>query len=367
MDTIRARLEPSIGAGAVAFLERLQLFRVFSAWWFTLLLALLVVSIVVCTLDRTPRLWRQSRHVRVRQPDAFYEPSLAKGSSCFRLHAPRRRRPARGRRDDRLHGRDDRAAEGRPAHARERDRRVPRRGCAPADHARRSRRVVHALGRHRRPLGQPLPPLDDVRRDGDLDPRPAHGRDPPARRAAERLGGAAPRTGRSSRRGSRPRGSPTRRRSPTTARRRSARASGSTGRAGCSAAPRRARSSVLEYFDALGLTILESWGMSETSCHVTINPPRRARFGTCGTVLDGSELQPRTRRRGARPGPARDGRLPRRAGDDRDRDRRRRLAAHRRRRHARRRRLPDDRRPQEGDHRQLGRQEHVARPTSRRG
>ncbi len=77
MDVIRARLDPSIGAGAVAFLERLQFFRVFSAWWFTLLLALLAVSIVVCTLDRTPRLWRQSRHVRVRQPDAFYEPALA--------------------------------------------------------------------------------------------------------------------------------------------------------------------------------------------------------------------------------------------------------------------------------------------------
>ncbi len=76
MDTIRARLEPSLGAGAVAFLERLQLFRVFSAWWFTLLLSLLVVSIIVCTLDRTPRLWRQSTHIRVRQPDAFYEPSL---------------------------------------------------------------------------------------------------------------------------------------------------------------------------------------------------------------------------------------------------------------------------------------------------
>ena len=77
MDTIRARLGPSIGAGAVSFLERLQLFRVFSAWWFTLLLALLVVSIVVCTLDRTPRLWRQSRHVRVRQPDGFYDPGVA--------------------------------------------------------------------------------------------------------------------------------------------------------------------------------------------------------------------------------------------------------------------------------------------------
>ena len=76
MDKVRARLEPSLGTGAVGFLERLQLFRVFSAWWFTLLLALLVVSIVVCTLDRTPRLWRQSSHIRIRQPDAFYDPSL---------------------------------------------------------------------------------------------------------------------------------------------------------------------------------------------------------------------------------------------------------------------------------------------------
>ena len=76
MNIVRARLEPSLGAGVVGFLERLQLFRVFSAWWFTLLLALLVVSIVVCTLDRTPRLWRQSTHVRVRQPDAFYDPTV---------------------------------------------------------------------------------------------------------------------------------------------------------------------------------------------------------------------------------------------------------------------------------------------------
>jgi len=76
MEKVRARLEPSLGAGAVGVLERLGLFRVFSAWWFTLLLALLAVSIVVCTLDRTPRLWRQSAHIRVRQPDRFYDPSL---------------------------------------------------------------------------------------------------------------------------------------------------------------------------------------------------------------------------------------------------------------------------------------------------
>ena len=45
---------------------------------------------------------------------------------------------------------------------------------------------------------------------------------------------------------------------------------------------------------------------------------------------------------------------------DRRGDRRRRLAAHRRHRRDRRRRLPHDRRPQEGDHHQRGRQEHVA-------
>jgi long-chain acyl-CoA synthetase len=56
----------------------------------------------------------------------------------------------------------------------------------------------------------------------------------------------------------------------------------------CGAAPCQVE--VLEYFDALGLRILELWGMSETSCCVTINPPDAPRFGTCGTVLDGTEL-----------------------------------------------------------------------------
>ncbi|HEX3265777.1 MAG TPA: AMP-binding protein [Candidatus Limnocylindrales bacterium] len=57
----------------------------------------------------------------------------------------------------------------------------------------------------------------------------------------------------------------------------------------CGAAPCQVE--VLEYFDALGLTILELWGMSETSCCVTINPPGAPRFGTCGPVLDGIELK----------------------------------------------------------------------------
>jgi long-subunit acyl-CoA synthetase (AMP-forming) len=57
----------------------------------------------------------------------------------------------------------------------------------------------------------------------------------------------------------------------------------------CGAAP--CSVDVLEYFDALGLTILEAWGMSETSCCVTINPPGAARFGTCGPALDGIDIK----------------------------------------------------------------------------
>jgi len=57
----------------------------------------------------------------------------------------------------------------------------------------------------------------------------------------------------------------------------------------CGAAPCQVE--VLEYFDALGLTVLESWGMSETSCCATVNPPGAPRFGTSGPVLDGVELK----------------------------------------------------------------------------
>jgi long-subunit acyl-CoA synthetase (AMP-forming) len=48
---------------------------------------------------------------------------------------------------------------------------------------------------------------------------------------------------------------------------------------------------VLEFFDALGLRLLEVWGMSETSALSTINPPDAPRFGTCGVALPGVELK----------------------------------------------------------------------------
>jgi cytochrome c biogenesis protein len=76
MAAIHDRYDPVFGAGAVDVLERLQVFRIFSSSWFTLGLVILVFSIVVCTLDRTPRLWRQSTEIRVEQPEPFFAPIL---------------------------------------------------------------------------------------------------------------------------------------------------------------------------------------------------------------------------------------------------------------------------------------------------
>jgi len=76
MTLLRERVEPTLGPPLTAAFETLGFFRVFSAWWFTGLLVLLAFSIVVCTLDRTPRLWRSARELRVAQPDAFYDPAL---------------------------------------------------------------------------------------------------------------------------------------------------------------------------------------------------------------------------------------------------------------------------------------------------
>ena len=76
VDRLRAIYEPAIGAGLVDAMERLQLFHVFTSTWFSLGLVVLVVSIVICTLDRTPRLWRQSAEIRVVQPEAYFDPRL---------------------------------------------------------------------------------------------------------------------------------------------------------------------------------------------------------------------------------------------------------------------------------------------------
>lgn len=76
MDRLRSVYEPALGVGLVDLLERLQLFHVFTSTPFSIALLLLAVSIVICTLDRTPRLWQQSASIRVVQPPAYFDPRL---------------------------------------------------------------------------------------------------------------------------------------------------------------------------------------------------------------------------------------------------------------------------------------------------
>ena len=76
MDRLRSIYEPALGVGLVDLMERLQLFHVFSSTPFSVALLVLAVSILICTLDRTPRLWAQSATIRVVQPDAYFDPRL---------------------------------------------------------------------------------------------------------------------------------------------------------------------------------------------------------------------------------------------------------------------------------------------------
>ena len=153
----------------------------------------------------------------------------------------------------------------------------------------------------------------------------------PAAGACGRRAGAPSRaSGRSSRPRSQARASPTRRRCREEGAADSARARPRRGRA-----PRRRRGADADRVAALlrrarAARSRRLWGMSETACCVTVNPPGAIRLGTCGTPMPGVERRARRRRRAAGPRPDGDARLPPRAGDDGRGDRRRRLAAHRR-------------------------------------
>jgi cytochrome c biogenesis protein len=51
-------------------------FRIFSSWYFMLLMTVLALSIVVCTLNRAPAIWQNFRHPLLRRSDKFYENAL---------------------------------------------------------------------------------------------------------------------------------------------------------------------------------------------------------------------------------------------------------------------------------------------------
>ena len=70
------RYDPILGAAVVDVMERLSLFSVFRSPWFSAALVVLVVSIVVCTLDRTPKLWRGVSDIRVAQPEPYFDQRL---------------------------------------------------------------------------------------------------------------------------------------------------------------------------------------------------------------------------------------------------------------------------------------------------
>jgi cytochrome c biogenesis protein len=98
MADIHARYDAVFGRGLVDAMERLQVFHIFSSTWFTIGLIVLVVSIVVCTLERTPKLWRGAAEIRVVQPDAFYDPDLPDRAAMSGLAAPDVRAALRGQR-----------------------------------------------------------------------------------------------------------------------------------------------------------------------------------------------------------------------------------------------------------------------------
>ena len=97
IEEIHIRYDPVIGPGVVNVLERLGAFTIFKSAIFGIGLVVLVVSIVVCTLDRTPRLWRDVSTIRVVQPEPFFDPRLPDRAAMSGVAAEDIRRVLRAR------------------------------------------------------------------------------------------------------------------------------------------------------------------------------------------------------------------------------------------------------------------------------
>ena len=97
MDDIHARYDLVLGTGLVGALERLGAFAIFTSAPFGIVLVVLVISIIVCTLDRTPRLWRDVSAVRIVQPEPYFDPRLADRAAMSGLAAADAARVVRAR------------------------------------------------------------------------------------------------------------------------------------------------------------------------------------------------------------------------------------------------------------------------------
>lgn len=75
MARLRAAYEPTLGP-LVTLFERLGLFRIFTAPWFSALLLLLTASIAVCTWDRLPKIRVATAPSRAAQPGPFFDLAL---------------------------------------------------------------------------------------------------------------------------------------------------------------------------------------------------------------------------------------------------------------------------------------------------